>query len=633
MENNLNISEQIILKDSIFRIGKVFSVEGRIVKIKVDKQKNASHLLYKGELLKNVGVGGYIKIIKGFISIIGKVESEQIQEDKSVNHSYNKEEDKINRILNVSLLGFVDSNTFERGIKELPLIDNECFLLDKEEIEKVHDFVDEKKDKRLRLGVLALESGQPIHIGVNGLFASHIGIFGNTGSGKSYTLARLYRTLYTSFQEQKKFKENAKFLLFDFNGEYNLKDTIISNKNVVNLNTKNKEGEDKLMFNEKDLLNIELFSIMASATEKTQQPFLKRALDFYGTINNADDPLAYFQNTVRKKVERILCMTDKSKAYLLLDYMRELLPVSINENGIEESLTDDFSWQSSLSKFYLNPYSEQKYFEQNIDFVKQTKLYNQVEHYEFPEDIISKVIDFLYLQLIHDVLSNRAQNEHIAPVINKLKSFQKDFKKVIEISPDKSTDFWNGMNFTVINLNDANLNTKKLIPLLVSYKLYSEHKKEKKETNNKYLNIIIDEAHNILSYESQRESESWKDYRLETFEEIIKEGRKFGVFLTIASQRPSDISPTIISQLHNYLLHRLINNRDIQAVEKTISYLDKVSFESLPILPTGVCILAGLMAHIPVIVKVDEIEKIHEPNNKTINLVSNWIDDKSNLKS
>lgn len=632
MENNLNISDQIILKDSIFRIGKVFSVEGRIVKIKVDKQKNASHLLYKGELLKNVGVGGYIKIIKGFISIIGKVESEQIQEDKSVNHSYNKEEDKINRILNVSLLGFVDNNTFERGIKELPLIDNECFLLDKEEIEKVHDFVDEKKDKKLRLGVLALESGQPIHVGVNGLFASHIGIFGNTGSGKSYTLARLYRTLYTSFQEQNKFKENAKFLLFDFNGEYNLKDTIISNKNVVNLNTKTKEGEDKLIFNEKDLLNIELFSIMANATEKTQQPFLKRALDFYGTINKADAPLKYFQNTVRKKVERILCMTDKSKAYLLLDYMRELLPVSINDIGIEESLTDDFSWQSSLSKFYLNPYSEQKYFEQNIDFVKQTKLYKQVEHYDFPEDIISKVIDFLYLQLIHDVLSNRAQNEHISPVINKLKSFQKDFKKVIEISADKNTDFWNGKNFTVINLNDANLNTKKLIPLLVSYKLYSEHKKEKKEIVDKYLNIIIDEAHNILSYESQRESESWKDYRLETFEEIIKEGRKFGVFLTIASQRPSDISPTIISQLHNYLLHRLINNRDIQAVEKTISYLDKVSFESLPILPTGVCILAGLMAHIPVVVKVDEIKKKHEPNNKTINLVSNWIDSDNNIE-
>jgi hypothetical protein len=104
---------------------------------------------------------------------------------------------------------------------------------------------------------------------------------------------------------------------------------------------------------------------------------------------------------------------------------------------------------------------------------------------------------------------------------------------------------------------------------------YDDEKKVENDDNN-YLNLIVDEAHNILSEQSERESEHWRDYRLETFEEIMKEGRKFGVFLTIASQRPADISPTIISQLHNYFVHRLINNEDIRAVEKTISYLDKV---------------------------------------------------------
>src|SRR5258708_18088307 len=141
MVNDQNVSDSLILKDSIFRIGKVFSVEGREVKINVDKQKNSSHLLYKGKLLKNVTVGGYIKIIKGFISIIAKVESEYIKEDKTFNNNYNKDENKISRILGVQLLGFIDSNKFERGIKELPLIDNECFLLDREEFESVHDFI------------------------------------------------------------------------------------------------------------------------------------------------------------------------------------------------------------------------------------------------------------------------------------------------------------------------------------------------------------------------------------------------------------------------------------------------------------------------------------------------------------
>ncbi|MFR9592099.1 MAG: ATP-binding protein [Rikenellaceae bacterium] len=156
--------------------------------------------------------------------------------------------------------------------------------------------------------------------------------------------------------------------------------------------------------------------------------------------------------------------------------------------------------------------------------------------------------------------------------------------------------------------------------------MYSDHKSKKEHQTTKSLNIIIDEAHNILSYDSQRESESWKDFRLETFEEIIKEGRKFGVFLTIASQRPSDISATIISQLHNYIIHRLVNNKDLEMVEKNISYLDKLSVETLPILSTGMCILSGVMAEMPVIVKIDKIEDLHKPINETIKLTKSWVD-------
>ncbi len=98
----------------------------------------------------------------------------------------------------------------------------------------------------------------------------------------------------------------------------------------------------------------------------------------------------------------------------------------------------------------------------------------------------------------------------------------------------------------------------------------------------------------------------------------------FFTFLTIASQRPSDISSTIISQLHNYFLHRLINNKDIEAVERTISYLDKLSFESLPILPTGTCILAGLSAKLPVIVEMNELEEEFQPNSKTMKPTEFW---------
>ena len=244
------------------------------------------------------------------------------------------------------------------------------------------------------------------------------------------------------------------------------------------------------------------------------------------------------------------------------------------------------------------------------------------------KDFISWITKFLYIQLIDDVLSNRAQNEHVAPAINKLKSLSKEFSKVFSIPTDKETpNLWeDGKPLAVINMSKVSVSMKKLIPLLLSYKYYQEHKNKKSDVVTSSLNIIIDEAHNILSYDSTRESQDWKDFRLETFEEIIKEGRKFGVFLTIASQRPSDISATIISQLHNYLIHRLINNRDLEMVEKAIAYLDKISIESLPILPAGACVLSGIMADLPLILQVDPLSKEEQPESQTIALTKSWLD-------
>ena len=625
----LDAIDQVSLKKSIFRIGLVFSVDGLEVKVKVDKEKNSPYLLYKGALVKNISVNGYVKILKGFISIIAKVSGEYIKEEKIFNKDYNRPEDRIERILQLQLLGYIDEDKFERGIKELPLIDNECYLLDLDEFEKIHDFVSED-DLKLKIGTLSLERGHEINVGVNSLFASHIGIFGNTGSGKSYTLAKLYRQLFKKFRIQEKFNRNAKFILFDFNGEYSRKEVIVEEKKVYNLNTRSEEGEDRIPLSEADIFDIELFSIMANATEKTQKPFLDRSLKFYKKVMRVDDPLRYFKNTVRKSIKSVLAMSDKIKSQMLLDYLRSVVPKRYDDFGIEVDLLEGVEWHGNKHSWYKSPYDYNRLFGDHPEEIEEVDLYKEVDKLEFNDNPISRIITFLYLQLIKDLLSNRAQNEHISPAINKLKAFKRDFDKVIEITED---DFWDMSNFVVVNLDKVNLLTKKTIPLLLSHKLYSKHKELKTKLPKKSLNIIIDEAHNILSYTSQRESDSWKDYRLETFEEIIKEGRKFGVFLTVASQRPSDISATIISQLHNYFIHRLINERDLEAISRTVSYLDKASHNSLSILPTGTCVFAGLTAQVPVIIDIDPIEeKQFEPDNRTINLLDNWLDKKVKIK-
>lgn len=613
----MSINKDVSVYNSIFRIGTVYSVDGRVVKVFVDRDKNSSHLVYQGNLIKNVAVGSYVKILKGFESIIGKVESEYVECNKVYNEQYNSQEETINRFLIVKLIGHIEADSYRKGLTELPLIANECHLLTNNEFEMIHSF-GSKDDIYIEIGSIASDPLVPISIGVNKLFASHIGIFGNTGSGKSYTLAKIYRQLFEKFKNNENFKNNAKFLFYDFNGEYSKEDAIIEGKKIYDLSTNTEAGLDKIPLSDDDMLDENLLCIFANATEKTQRPFIVRCIKLYYSIGGELDK---FKNYLREQIFSILQMSDKVKGDLLIDYVEEILPPN-KKNGIDIGLRDDFSYHSNAQCYFKKDRSNGFInFQERPQCIRDLKIYQQVEKFSFSNNFIKKFICIMYMRLIYDMLGNRAMNEHIAPAINKLKSNEKNIEKVFDFS-NQIDSFWDESNIVVINLCNVNTDMKKLIPLLLTNKLYNEYKK--KRDNKSYLNIIVDEAHNILSYQSTRESESWKDYRLEVFEEIIKEGRKFGVFMTIASQRPSDISSTIISQLHNYFIHRLMNEKDIQQVNNTISYLDKVSVESLPILSTGVCVLAGLLAEMPIIVQIDRIEDKNKPYNETINLIKAW---------
>ncbi|MEK7570887.1 MAG: ATP-binding protein [Patescibacteria group bacterium] len=625
------IKNDQLSEDSIFKIGKVISVKGRTVEVKVDKTKNTSHLVYKGELLKNISVGGYIKIIKGFTIIIGKVEGEFVNEDKQFikKQGYGNEKEKVNRVLSLSLLGFFKGKHFERGIKELPLLDNECFLLHKKEFEQVHDFIRDNDDP-LTIGTLSFEKGQEIRVGVNGLMASHIGIFGNTGSGKSYTLAKIYRELFLKYKDKRKFKRNAKFFLIDFNGEYvngNRRDHVIIDKkykNTYQLSTRT-TGGDKFPITRESLNDSDFWVVFLEATEKTQMPFLRRSVDNSYLAPKIREE-AELKNLIGQMIYEATTESDRNvEKTIIFNLLKELIDC-LGGNATITTLLEDYNehlkFHSGVNKYYyqengIKTFSDQATFRTDFIDSKITLLQIDITQVTPIDEVRLQIV----IQYYNDIIRGFSNKEHLSPLIKRLDKRIDDLKKVIEIRTIEEID--GRKNITIVSLKDVNMHMRKILPLLLCKKLYNDKKIE--NDDRKYLNIIIDEAHNILSENSERESEQWKDYRLETFEEIIKEGRKFGVFLTLASQRPSDISPTIISQLHNYFLHRLINNEDINAVKQTISYLDKVSFEYLPILPTGTCILAGLLANVPVVIDIGKIEPLkHEPKNKTIILTDNW---------
>ncbi|WP_117885704.1 ATP-binding protein [Aureibaculum luteum] len=610
--------KEILQKDSIFKVGKVTSVEGRTIKIEVDKSKNGAHLLYQGKLLRNISVNGYVKITKGFTKIIGKVEGEFIIEDKKfVNKNYTSERQKIKRVLQISLLGFFSKRGFERGIKELPLINNECYLLDLQEFEDVHNFV-KKEDDPLTLGTLTHENNQEIKVGVNDLFASHIGIFGNTGSGKSYTLAKIYRELFLKYIGNSKFKENAEFFFIDFNGEYINDNVIIDkvHKNIYSLNTRTEK--DKFPISQDLISDYNFWALVLEATEKTQKPFLKRALEstfLEEQLINNDDLLDFIKSSIYKIIDK---EDDNFNIAIIIDFLSHLGECLTNSNIWEtlSQIRQNLHYNSTTNGFYIEPNNYNK--TEVLRYLEN--LLSTITFDEIQSDSLLKIRLRIILQFHHEIINGFSNIEHLSPLLKRTPPRINDLRKVIVISNEIPS-----LNISIVSLRDVNIQMRKMLPLLICKQLYEKKKEE--NIKEKYLNIIIDEAHNILSTTSQRESETWKDYRLETFEEIIKEGRKFGTFLTIASQRPSDISATIISQLHNFFLHRLINNNDIKAVERTVSYLDKLSFESLPIIPTGTCILAGLSAQVPVMIDIGKITKESEPDNKTMLLIENWKDE------
>ncbi|WP_416777228.1 ATP-binding protein [Xenorhabdus budapestensis] len=587
-------------EEAVLRVGEVCEISGRAVIILVDKNKNLSDLFYQGKVLRNVSVGSFIEIKKGFMSLIGKVEAERIIAEK---HPAGSDAWRYRRYLTATLTGYIDRRgSFVGGSRELPLIGNEAFVVTEEMIQTVHQIAnaDETVMTFTRTDLEDIEIALP----VNGLINSHIAIFGNTGSGKSNTLAALYKAGTAQIKQMlgDRFKERCRFILLDFNGEYTAQNCITDEKTVYNLNTHHSNG-DKLPLPREALLEHDMLSVLTDATDKTQKPFLKRVLEFQAEVMGADNALEYMRNMLKKKIKQNLFSGDKIKS----DAINAMLSQIFCD---DPELFSDLEFHSGGPKWKIR--NERYHFNSEVD-VERSYIYKKACVFDFKKNMIESLLDFMWLKLIYEFFSNKANPEHVLPVINRMKANRKDIAKIFDTTGQR--DFWNGGNFTVINLNMVNITMKKTLPLLIAKWAYNM---KKLSTLPSTLHIVIDEAHNILSNTSFRETESWKDYRLETFEEIIKEGRKFGVFVTISSQRPNDISSTIISQTHNYFIHRLINQNDLYAIEKSVSYIDRLTEESIPTLSTGTCIFSGIVSPMPLKLRVAELPHDQKPQSKTI---------------
>lgn len=582
-------------------VGEVIAVTGVRISLRIFEDSSQETIFYEGVKFRGVSLREHITIQRGFIDIVCLVEGEYLDEKRLETEA---QKTQYIRKVDVRPIGYIVDHKFFEGVKFMPMIRDKASLLSEVMVAKIYGT---EGVTSFTIGSM-LKENVPINLPWARIFNSHLGIFGNTGSGKSNTLAKLYTTLFN--EKLVALKKKSQFVIIDFNGEY-VEDQILpaKDKKITILNSK--KAKHKFKIETSHFWDAETLSLLFQATTNTQQPFLRRVLT--GRERFKDVPLErYIEKTLEKafssgepKPDALELSREIARIIDCEQLQDHLKGITYNAKNKYFRATEGHYYDSDSGGFteFMKPLLDQHVDVDDLD--------------QFTELILR-----CYLQLCSDVVLGYAQYEHIQPVLSRAKSSITALRNVLEIVDVPPPPHL----LQVISLKRCKNEIKKILPLLIAKNFYTSHKDNEnlKSPPTRTLHLIIDEAHNILSEQSTREHEIWKDYRLELFEEIIKEGRKYGVYLTLSSQRPADISPTIVSQIHNFFIHRLVNERDLMLLDNTISTLDSSSKALIPTLAKGCCVVTGTAFELAMILKIDPLLKEHRPSSDDVNLEDLW---------
>jgi len=607
------------------KLGVIVGVDGDISQVGMYQLSNDAEYLWYGDILQGAKIGAFLTILQNNVKIIASVVTEKVADQQNTIRSTEFDnrfsKNSINRIVHLKTKGVIENGEFKITSQFVPMIGNEVCITSKQDLELIYGI--NESEPTISIGKSILE-GQVVPLSINKIFASHIGVFGNTGSGKSNTLHKLFLELFRS-DYREKILELSKFYVIDFNGEYTKDDSfdVTENKKVFDIDTRN-QTNNKIPITSDYLFDPDILSILFGATIATQVPFLRKALKIWEENKFDGTSIARFVVGTLKKI-----LTTGNSASL---------DSKDNWTSIAEKYINSDLFTVLKSNLYYNSARESYFTKRNGEACYIINANTPIENYEIhylrineieealcnkfdalPE--IDKLKFHLEFQKVHQSAWKSTNIEHINPLFYRIENALNSLKKVVEVKDSIEGDF---SSLNIINLVHANQEITRLIPMLISKMVYDKQKENINRDNVTCTShLIIDEAHNILNAQNHSVGDTWQDYRLNIFEEIIKEGRKFGFYLTISSQRPADISPTILSQVHNYFIHRLVNDNDLRMLVNTMPTLDKASFNKIPSLGKGEVIITGNAIQVPVFVKVDK-EEVIRPNSDDVILTDLW---------
>lgn len=543
---------------------------------------------------------------------------------------------------------------FKRGVDAYPTVGDPVLLPTQIQLRAI---VESGDNRHVKIGTSPLAANAEVKIDPDRLFGRHLAVLGNTGSGKSCSVAGLIRW---SLEAAKKASDgadpNARFIVLDPNGEYANTFRDLSKVRVfaVEPSVGVEQLQVPLWF-----WNTAEWSAFTQASAKAQRPTLIQALRSVrdGAVENPVSRSHEMRRFLRTLVSIIQIERNAGRPWANFPHPKNFFEKILKwQEGMEQDA--DFSQKEQQT---LQALSDQiaefantrtgKY--PSYDFTKQEidlfLLNAQAAHTAFggsDTDILPMDADvpreFTGEQFLRSVEANAELlnvSEYVDTMLMRIRTILSDsrMKTVTADTEGVTLDGWladyigdnqasNG-TVTVIDLSLVPAEVIHIITAVIARMTLEALQRYRKLNDGKTLPtvLVMEEAHTFIKrYPESAENQSSATICCQVFEKIAREGRKFGLGLVLSSQRPSELSPTVLSQCNSYLLHRISNDRDQELVHRLVPDNLRGLLRDLPSLPSRHAILLGWASELPVLVQMNSLPDSHRPKSDDPDFWAVW---------
>lgn len=662
-----------IEQSSSLSIGTVDFVSPDEIRVAIEIDAPESVALNPGSLRPFPRVNGYLLVLVEHGFLVGQVEWITIERSPFPKRRGMQDFGLVDlpyplRRLRLNPLGVLrevnnSCFVFRRGTEVLPTVGTKVLLPTEIQLRSI---VESGEWKRVKIGSSPIAGDANVFVDPNRLFGRHLAILGNTGSGKSCSVAGLIRwsleQATKARAEQAEVKEhdqcklpkaNARFLILDPNGEY-LK-TFAGASISTNVFKVGGSDNDRALKVPLWLWNSNEWCSLMHASARTQRPLLRRALrevkagrtsvDLESNVDSRKLELRRYLSYRLVSIQGALrsgeYQTEESRFGFRLKAIRmDLEPKSVAfpeqqldgiTNAIQQALDATFnSFINSEGKTveYYRAFTEDQ-VSAIIDALKSSiENLGGLIHYEGPNE--DAPIPFTGTELA-DHLEMLATEEDVLQyvefLIARIRTFISD-PKIQSITGDSDeltlvqwlndyigTDESGNGSISIIDLSLVPTDVVHVITAVIARTVFEALQRYIKSKNYVLPTVLVmEEAHTFIrKYRDDIDDTNSATLCCQVFERIAREGRKFGLGLVLSSQRPSELSETVLSQCNTFLLHRISNYHDQQIVHRLVPDNLRGLLRELPTLPSQMAVVLGWAVELPVLVKMNDLPKEQQP--------------------